>query len=1330
MGVSSKASEVAVEVQEGGRGSNGLINSVSNLNKGESMSLLKMKWQAAVLMGITGILVFAGGALAVNPPSNGKYRVVCSGTVQGVYGSTLATLADSLKGKCVVIDSTTPRVNDTIWRWGTTNTNGATVGWGAAATGSFLPDSVRNANTLATTGRAGFTWVDSTGTTLDYKADGTRNFRLGFVAATENLWDSVTSVIGLDSVKSLLTFDSTNPRRVDVSVKSLKITDARTGNTAAQKIYALYNWSSFTTWIGNGKTIYSGQALADLEIPAPVFARASISGVGKPVYRFVRTSPRYDSTVVPTIPGDYDIWVSFEAGDNNDATNVNGTVVNQHYVALTTGGKLTVEYSPLQDWALTSKGDTAVTYSSTGKYVINGPTLISDFGVIDTVVYDSIWVAGGSYSTTIGADNFTKSPAVGLATPGTVTGKGATFTLSVGPTAQVPVVTGAYKITATIRGKDPVGVTPRLNWEIKGVTFFVGIKAKELQASDVTVLPGGNAYTYSGRPIDGLVRVNDGNKVLKESELDSVDNDYARNKKIASGGSGTVFLEDYDSTETINAGTAKVWVEGLGNYKGVVEKTFTIAKKSLVPRLRTTTLAGDSTFRHVTPKRYDGTTKLDTLAFTVFDSVANTANPEGGVDVEFVGLVNSETLANVDDYTFTATLNNATVGTGRAATVTVALKADGDVAKNYTLTTTSFNVTNVTVVKRDPADDASASGTDSAYVETFKYTIPNNHYFFGPTVATRRGIGQVAYQNGGTNPGAKPIQVKYTYPGTSSAGAVDADFIDANTGVAFVGDTTRAPRFAGTYAVKAVIEDSTTNSAKHVKSGMYTLGDYTIKEPGIPSIDNDLPTGIENRVTRTTTLEVNATAWNYGTTAAPVWGTLTYRWFRLTTNAAGDPDSVRITGNSPKLDVTTTDSVNAVTYFVWIDNASSTFHPAVVGSVRSGNCVVTPKPAPKSIVGQVVITKPDSVVYSGAFIEPNSANEMISVQFFESITGADTNWVGELTQQTVTDGDGDYRLTYTNNKNVGTATILVSGVNDYTGGVSVTFKIVKKTLTVLDLAYVDKRPYTGEALGANVRPVVQGETGMGAITVTYNGQATVPVEQGVYNLAASVAAGTNYTAAANLSLGAYEIGMGVLDSTCFTVETKSRLTTDPNLAKGVGAVQFVKGTGFGDSIFITYDGLTDVPTEEGTYDLAARILGGTNYAAGTASLGVYKVTKPTAVAEVDRVIPNVVVVEEAAVAPIKAVAASFTAGPSPAKTGSAIKFFSAKPVKSGSLYVFDAAGNNVAKVSAKAGTGEIGSWNLTNKGVAVSEGTYVVKGALIGKDGTREKVSFVFSVVR
>jgi hypothetical protein len=120
------------------------------------------------------------------------------------------------------------------------------------------------------------------------------------------------------------------------------------------------------------------------------------------------------------------------------------------------------------------------------------------------------------------------------------------------------------------------------------------------------------------------------------------------------------------------------------------------------------------------------------------------------------------------------------------------------------------------------------------------------------------------------------------------------------------------------------------------------------------------------------------------------------------------------------------------------------------------------------------------------------------------------------------------------------------------------------------------------------------------------------------------------------------------------------------------------------------------------------------------------------VEEVARVVPKPVVTEEAVVKPVAKVAASFVAGPNVAsKASGKVTFFSSKQVKAGGLYIFDNSGNVVAKIAAKAGTGAIGSWNLRDaKGAPVAEGTYVSKGVLIGKDGVREKVSTLFTVVR
>jgi len=118
----------------------------------------------------------------------------------------------------------------------------------------------------------------------------------------------------------------------------------------------------------------------------------------------------------------------------------------------------------------------------------------------------------------------------------------------------------------------------------------------------------------------------------------------------------------------------------------------------------------------------------------------------------------------------------------------------------------------------------------------------------------------------------------------------------------------------------------------------------------------------------------------------------------------------------------------------------------------------------------------------------------------------------------------------------------------------------------------------------------------------------------------------------------------------------------------------------------------------------------------------------------DRVIPQSGPSEVVVIAPITAPASGFTAGPSPvSKSGDGITFYASKAVKGGTLYVYDESGNAVAKIAVKSGVGgkSIGAWNLRDKrGVAVADGSYVVRGVLVGKDGKSEKVSFVFSVVK
>jgi hypothetical protein len=59
---------------------------------------------------------------------------------------------------------------------------------------------------------------------------------------------------------------------------------------------------------------------------------------------------------------------------------------------------------------------------------------------------------------------------------------------------------------------------------------------------------------------------------------------------------------------------------------------------------------------------------------------------------------------------------------------------------------------------------------------------------------------------------------------------------------------------------------------------------------------------------------------------------------------------------------------------------------------------------------------------------------------------------------------------------------------------------------------------TARGIGA-----VTGKPGVGAITVKYNGQTTLPVNAGSYTVTADVAAGAGFEAGAAISLGTYTI---------------------------------------------------------------------------------------------------------------------------------------------------------------------------------------------------------------
>ncbi len=145
----------------------------------------------------------------------------------------------------------------------------------------------------------------------------------------------------------------------------------------------------------------------------------------------------------------------------------------------------------------------------------------------------------------------------------------------------------------------------------------------------------------------------------------------------------------------------------------------------------------------------------------------------------------------------------------------------------------------------------------------------------------------------------------------------------------------------------------------------------------------------------------------------------------------------------------------------------------------------------------------------------------------------------------------------------------------------------------------EEREYDGTAKAATVVP--NGVTGMGAVTVKYNDNTTVPTAAGTYTVTFDVAAGDNYSAKAGLSAGTMNITKAsrtiTLDNTDLTNCQTSPFTliSTVNKGSGDGAVTYEIVTGGTGDGSIT--GSTLSCTTPGTIIVKAKVAEGTNYQA-------------------------------------------------------------------------------------------------------------------------------------
>jgi len=786
----------------------------------------------------------------------------------------------------------------------------------------------------------------------------------------------------------------------------------------------------------------------------------------------------------------------------------------------------------------------------------------------------------------------------------------------------------------------------------------------------------------------------------------------------AAGKGRNLDANDYDrkNGNLTNAGEAWVEFAGKGNYKGTLRLSFQIAKKTITvdaAATSSTAAAFNSNAGYFT-KTYDGTT--------------NVAADPAGVDVKFSGLVNPTDIALGKGYTVSGLkFDNANVAATRSVSGTVTL-IGGDttlLSRNYTFGTslsTSFTVTGVQIKKK------SLTGlTEDDVKDIFSYKIPLHRLFTGK----EQDIGTVGWNTAKYSSTGDTKTLYYTEAG-AGLGPVTAKPVRAN---------------ALGYAVTMNVSGSNNfEDATGISLGTFIIGDA--KKPVLVFMDSltySATTGERDETnakfdaiayknepitlkaigyrpdSSKTELRVGET----GVGDSVVYyksGTISYRWF----TKADKSDTLRIGGKTPVTSAAYTvtyDKENSEGVSYWVE-ATYTNANVQVAETELKELKVTVK-AERIDIGGATVTVGGSYIYSGKAFDVDGGDVKVMLK------GA------ELAAENYTFvADGE---------EAGLGLVTVTGIGQYKGKASGTFVIAKAETAEDSLVFNPPSTsvqYNGAAQPISVKP--NSGDGLGAVTIRYVNiddeenpvtLAAAPKNAGKYMALISIAEGKNYTAFYTAD-EPFEREYTITKR--FVAKEDLTFNWPKNGSAPVAIVATLKEKmGYTGTITTVYlaNSVTSatVPTEAGEYIVRARLSGDDNFGAVTVTLDTLKIDEngKVGVKGSDRELPKPGVSNVVTVAPVKVTASGFTAGPSPVSNGSAIKFFSAKSVKSGTLYIFDANGNSVAKVAAKSGVGEIGSWNLKDKkGASVVEGTYVVKGALLGKDGTREKVSFVFSVVK
>ena len=192
------------------------------------------------------------------------------------------------------------------------------------------------------------------------------------------------------------------------------------------------------------------------------------------------------------------------------------------------------------------------------------------------------------------------------------------------------------------------------------------------------------------------------------------------------------------------------------------------------------------------------------------------------------------------------------------------------------------------------------------------------------------------------------------------------------------------------------------------------------------------------------------------------------------------------------------------------------------------------------------------------------------------------------------------------NVTAGPHVLSLFGQNNYTGEITAEWKIKQAVPSVENISCTIPSGiiYDGEEHAVTVSEA-HGVYGLGTISVYYNGDAKAPVAAGKYEVTASIAKGTNYTATTvPLSLGSFTILPAELSRENLTY---SLAAVDYDGNKHPVIVTLKDGK-TGD-ITVTYNGSTVAPVSAGIYQVNVSVANVANYNDTEFNLGTFIVNK-------------------------------------------------------------------------------------------------------------------------